>query len=134
MFLCTKTTDRFKLVYEDDPAVDATGAGWIPLDQATIKEGEKADVFVCRPLNSDECFRIMQATKKDQSFLVFAASLGVVEIETNGRTITDADENQQILDNAQNLAPILTLASTIFQISREGLDQLPFRDSSTAVE
>tara|TARA_Y100001973_G_scaffold105969_1_gene181262 strand:+ start:2675 stop:3079 length:405 start_codon:yes stop_codon:yes gene_type:complete len=134
MFLATKTADRFELVFEGDPAVSGEGTGWIPLDQATIKKGEAADVFVCRPLNSDECFRIMQATKKDAAFLSFAASLGVVEIRSGKKKIEDSEEIQEILDNAQNMAPILSLASTIFQVSREGLDALPFRPSGPPVE
>ena len=115
MWLCTKTTDRFQLVFEGDPAVDSNGTDWIPLDQATIKKGENADVFVCRPLNSDECFRIIQATQKDQAFLSFASMLGVVEIHTDGRVLKESQEIQNVLENAQNMAPIMSLSAVILQ-------------------
>ena len=134
MWLCTKTTDRFKLVYQGDPAVSGDGDTWIPFDQATIEEGKTPDVFVCRPLNSDECFRIIQATRKDQTFLSFASMLGVVEIQTDGRVVDDSTEIQAILENAQNMGPILSLSAIIFQVSREGLDSMPFRDPSPSME
>ena len=134
MWLCTKTTDRFQLVFEGDPAVESNGTDWIPLDQATIKKGENADVFVCRPLNSDECFRIIQATQKDQAFLSFASMLGVVEIHTDGRVLKESQEIQNVLENAQNMAPIMSLSAVIFQVSREGLESLPFRASRSPVE
>ena len=134
MFLCTKTTDRFKLVFQGDPAVEGEGESWIPLDQATILKGQSADVFVCRPLNSDECFRIIQATQKDQTFISFAAMLGVVEIETDGRKLEKPEEIHPILENAQNMGPILSLAAVIFQVSREGLDSINFRDPRPSME
>jgi hypothetical protein len=134
MWLCTKTTDRFKLVFQGDPAVEGDGDGWIPEDKADIRKGEAADVFVCRPLNADECFRIIQATQKNPSFMAYAAALGVTEIHTGGRVIDSADEIEEILENAQNMGPIMALASTIFQVSREGLDVLPFRSKGDPVE
>ena len=128
MFLCTKTTDRFKLVFQGDPAVEGEGESWIPLDQATILKGQSADVFVCRP------FRIIQATQKDQTFISFAAMLGVVEIETDGRKLEKPEEIHPILENAQNMGPILSLAAVIFQVSREGLDSINFRDPRPSME
>lgn len=134
MWLTTKTTDRFCLVYEGDDAVNADGDEWIPADRADYVEGKKADKFFCRPLNADECFRIIQATQRDSSFIAFASHLGVVKIECDGRSIEDADQIKEILDNAQNMGPILKLSNAIFQVSREGLDALPFRDSGVTVE
>jgi len=134
MWLCTKTTDRFQLVFEGDPAVESDGNDWIPLDQATLVEGQTPDVFVCRPLNSDECFRIIQATRKDQAFLSFASLLGIVEIQTDGRTIKEPSEIQAILENAQNMSPIMSLSAVIFGVSREGLQSLPFRPPRPPVE
>ena len=134
MWLCTKTTDRFKLVFQGDPAISGDGEDWIPLDQASTEEGKDPDVFVCRPLNSDECFRIIQATRKDQTFLSFASMLGVVEIHTGKRVVDDSTEIQAILENAQNMGPILSLSAAIFQVSREGLDSMTFRGSRSSVE
>lgn len=134
MFLATKTTDRFQLVFSKDPAVIAEDDGWIPLDKAEIKPGESPDVFTCRPLNGDECLRILTACGKDPTFLVFAAHLGVEEIDTDGSKITEESEIQKILKNAQNMEAVHSLANSIFQVSREGLEVLPFRNARVTVE
>ena len=114
--------------------MESEGLEWVPEDQAKIVEGHAPDVFECRPLNSDECFRIIQATQKDSVFLCYAAMLGVTQVESGGQTITEHKEIKAILDNAQNMTPIMALAQTIFQVSREGLDVLPFRHSRSSVE
>ena len=134
MWLTTKTTDRFCLVYQGDPAVEGSGEDWIAEDKADYVEGEQADKFYCRPLNSDECFRILQAMQRDASTISFAAHLGVVKIESGGKSIEDDEQIRDILDNAQNMAPLLKLSQAIFQVSREGLDALPFRDGGASVE
>jgi predicted alpha/beta hydrolase family esterase len=129
-FLIVKKSDTFRLVYEGDPAVKAKKKPhtWIPEEQAKLEAGEKPDVIVARPLGSDEVLRIVNALEVDPSLVISAASLGVVKIEqADGTTIEEAKEIREILNMAQNLEAITSLAQTIFEASREGLDALPFR-------
>ena len=129
-FLIVKKTDTFRLVYEGDPAVKPSEEAhtWIPEEQAEIVAGERPDVLIARPLGSDEGLRIVNALEVDPSLIVSAAALGVVKIEQgDGTIIEEASEIREVLNLAQNLEAVSSLAQTIFEASREGLDVLPFR-------
>ena len=131
-FLIVKKTDTFRLVYEGDPAVKPSEEAhtWIPEEQAEIVAGERPDVLIARPLGSDEVLRIVNALEVDPSLIVSAAALGVVKIEQgDGTIIEEASEIREVLNLAQNLEAVSSLAQTIFEASREGLDALPFRGS-----
>ena len=135
-FLIVKKTDTFRLVYEGDPAVKPSEEAhtWIPEEKAEIRAGERPDVIVGRPLGSDEVLRIVNALEVDPSLIVSAAALGVVKIEqADGSVIEEAKEIREVLNLAQNLEAVSSLAQTIFEASREGLDSLPFRGSSSQV-
>lgn len=133
-FLVVKKTDEFRLVYEGDPAVKAGDSSptWILEDKAELEAGERPDVLVCRPLGSDEVLRIVNAIEVDSSLIVSAAALGVVKIEqADGTVVQEAKEIREVLNLAQNLEAVTSLAQTIFEASREGLDSLPFRGSGS---
>ena len=133
-FLVVKKTDQFRLVYEGDPAVKSGDSSptWILEEKAELEAGERADVLVCRPLGSDEVLRIVNAIEVDSSLIVSAAALGVVKIEqADGSTIEEGKDVRAVLNDAQNLHAVTQLAQTIFEASREGLDSLPFRGSSS---
>jgi len=107
---------------------------WIPEEKAEVIAGERPDVIVGRPLGSDEVLRIVNALEVDPSLIVSAAALGVVKIEqADGSVIEEAKEIREVLNLAQNLEAVSSLAQTIFEASREGLDSLPFHGSSSQV-
>ena len=132
-FLVVKKTDSFRIVYEGDPAIrsqapEGSDPSWILEDSAECESGERPDVFVCRPLGADEVLRIINALDVDASLVVQAAAIGVVRIEqADGKVIEEAKEVREVLNLAQNMNAITSLAQTIFEASREGLDSLPFR-------
>ena len=134
-FLLTKTSDHFRLVYEGDPALkgqEEGGPEWIEEKKAKIRSGQKPDVMVCRPLSGDEILRIMLALEEDGSLIVQAAALGVKSIELGtGEKITEPQEVREVLSHAGNLDSVTSLAQTIVHVSREGVDDLPFRSSRT---
>lgn len=131
MFLCTRTGDRFRLVYEGDPAVKVkkgTDPAWIPESKAKIKSGEKPDVMVCRVLNSDEIIRVVTLAAEDPAAMIWCASIGVVAIERGtGEIIDDPDKIREITNHAGNISAIGSLAQAIHGASSEGLASLPFR-------
>lgn len=131
MFLCTRTEDRFRLVYEGDPAVKSKKGqdpAWIPEEGATIRSGEKPDVMVCRPLSSDEVIRVVHLADKDPAAMIFCASLGVTEIQRgDGERIEDPEKIREITNHPGNLEAIAALAQAIHAASSEGLASLPFR-------
>ena len=132
--MVVKKTDQFRLVYEGDPAVKSGDSSptWILEEKAELEAGERADVLVCRPLGSDEVLRIVNAIEVDSSLIVSAAALGVVKIEqADGTVVQEAKEIREVLNLAQNLEAVTSLAQTIFEASREGLDSLPFRGSGS---
>lgn len=136
-FLVTKTTDRFSLVWEGDPAVKAKKGqqSWISVDAATLKSGQKPDVMICRPLSGDEVLRIVTAVEHEPSLIVQAAALGVVSIEMGtGERIDDPQGVRDVLLHAANLESVTELAQSVFVASREGVDALPFRHESPQVE
>jgi hypothetical protein len=129
-FLVVKKTDNFRLVFEGDPAVKSSESPptWLQEEKAELESGERPDVLVCRPLGSDEVLRIVNAIEVDSSLIVSAAALGVVKIEqADGTIIEEPKEIRDVLNMAQNLEAVTSLAQTIFEASREGLDSLPFR-------
>jgi len=132
-FLLTKTTDSFRLVYEGDPALkgqEEGGPEWIEESKAKIRSGQKPDVMICRPLSGDEILRIMIALEEDASLIVQAAALGVKSIEMgSGESVDDPQDVRSILSHAGNLDAITSLAQTIVHVSREGVDDLPFRSA-----
>ena len=133
-FLIVKKTDTFRLVYEGDPAVKPSEEAHtcISEEKAEIIAGERPDVIVGRPLGSDEVLRIVNALEVDPSLIVSAAALGVVKIEqADGSVIEEAKEIREVLNLAQNLEAVSSLAQTIFEASREGLESLPFRGSGS---
>ena len=131
MFLCTRTEDRFRLVYEGDPAVKSKKGrdpAWIPEADAVVRSGEKPDVMVCRPLNSDEVSRVGTLADQDPAAMIWCAGIGTVAIERgDGERIEDADKIREITNHPGNLESMAALAQAIHKASSEGLAALPFR-------
>ncbi len=131
MFLCTRTEDRFRLVYEGDPAVKSKKGqdpAWIPEEGATIRSGEKPDVMVCRPLNSDEVIRVVTLAEQDPAAMIFCASIGVVSIERgDGQRLEGVEEINAVVNHPGNMEAMGALAQAIHAASSEGLASLPFR-------
>ena len=131
MFLCTRTEDRFRLVYEGDPAVKSKKGrdpAWIPEADAVVRSGEKPDVMVCRPLNSDEVIRVVTIAEQDPAAMIFCASIGIVSVERgDGETVDDTEEIHKIVNHPGNMEAMGALAQAIHAASSEGLAALPFR-------
>ena len=140
MFLKTRVTDRYALVYQGDPAVinkvdkkstEKPDLVWIEKETADIAAGKKPDVIICRPLNADESIRLASAVAKDQSMILYLALLCVIEIQLgDGTKITEHDKKQEILNHSGNLEGLCALASKILEVSQAGIETLPFRDPS----
>ena len=132
-FLYTRTNQRFRLVWEGDPALKSKKGSdaWVPEEKAKLKSGKRPDVMICRPLSGDEILRIVSVVEEDPSMIIHAAALGVVAIEQgDGAKIEDPDEIRKVIGHARNLEAMSQLAQAIFQASRGGVDSLPFRDES----
>ena len=125
------------MVYQGDPAIKSStkkDPTWIQEHKAKLKSGQKPDVMVCRPLSGDEVLRIVLAVADDPALIVHAAALGVKSINLgNGGTVADPEEVRRVLNHAGNLESITNLAQKIVDVSKEGVDDLPFCDSSASM-
>lgn len=130
-FLVTRTDEQYRLVWTDDPAVrktDPEASGeWIAEERAELHAGASPDVIVARPLSASELLRISGLVEQHPEIICEAAALAVVEIVSDGSSITDPERIRSILSHAGNVESIGALAQAVIAVSREGCDSLPFR-------
>ena len=130
-FLITLTDERFRLVWQGDPAVKTADDGgdleWIAEERAELVAGELPDVVVARAISASELLRVSQLMEEDPGVIVHCAVLGVVEVITDGKTVSDPEKVRAILTHAGNVEAIGPLCQAIIAVSREGCGALPFR-------